>query len=129
MTTILEDQELEAEVQELYLKSKQWILDLEFLREEIKIVEVILTKHFKIHSLEEIKPVLETASRLQSYCVTLKYRIKFFLQNLKELILDTKKPFALQIIEAHSLFAIEIRDIFVAYHNFKDLGMSIVKNK
>lgn len=128
MTTIIENNELDAELQDLYLQSKQWIPDLKFLEKEIEILKIIFTKNSKSKPKKDIECLLATAQHLNTCCENLQFRVKVYLQSLEELIFDPLKPFSLQIIEAHSLFAGEIKNIFVAYYNYKDEGLSLQKH-
>ena len=81
MTTPIEDSELNTELQELYLKSKQWLSDLEFTHTEIEFIKVLLLKGGNDPEL-----LIQTAD-IHNNLLQLQNSISEFMHQLESLII------------------------------------------
>ena len=99
MTTKNEESELDTELQELYLVSKQWIADLEFLDSELDFLKK-LTEHqqpdaVRAEEFAQIGGLAETYAALKS-------NITDYLHKLEPLITHASGNFGLELVEEYS---------------------------
>ncbi|EHQ29998.1 hypothetical protein [Mucilaginibacter paludis] len=117
MTTAIEDRELNTELQELYLISKQWITDLDFLEGEIdflkKLTAKLLVKTTRARELEKLLDI-ETAY------TGLKKDMLNYLHHLEPLIMQTQQGFNLYLIENYASLKLRLDDALVNCHLVKN---------
>jgi hypothetical protein len=99
MTTAIEDSELNTELQELYLVSKQWIADLEFLDSELDFLQKLADNHSNraIRSEE-----LAMLGEMEKTYGDLKTDILNYLHQLEPLITEKQRNFDLCLIETYT---------------------------
>jgi hypothetical protein len=105
MTTIIEDNQLNTELQELYLVSKQWISDLSFLEEEFK----FLKKRFK----ETLKAAdnlgeLDKITAIESKHKDFEFRVQNYLRRLEPLITEKQLPLNIDLVETYAQIESEL---------------------
>jgi hypothetical protein len=99
MTTKNEENELDTELQELYLVSKQWIADLEFLDSELDFLKKLAGHQqpdaVRAEEFAQLKGLSET------YAV-LKCNITDYLRRLEPLITHAAANFGLDLVEEYA---------------------------
>ncbi len=131
MTTAIEDNELNTELQELYLKNKQWITDLEFLE-----IELQFLKHFQEKKLDLLidKPTegIEITVRIYNAQIsydTLKQDLFAFLHQIESLIKKPKQAFDMALIDTYAALEIKIHKASRAFRKVKEMCVNLDKNK
>ena len=99
MTTTIEDNELRTELQELYLVSKQWMSDLEFIDNEINFFKKIIAQ---AEASPLVSEDVKTLRRLRDTHSNLKKRITNYIHQLEPLITESSQAFRLYLIENHA---------------------------
>lgn len=131
MTTTIEDNELQAELQELYLESKKWVFELNCLMSDFQFLKEIFRKTFspliKNNDFENIAEVLIKASKLTTTPASLKAEIIHYQCKLKPLILETDHAFHLSLIETHSQLEIELNNLLIAFRAVKTTAVNLIK--
>jgi hypothetical protein len=109
MTIAIEDSQLDAELQELYLINKQWLSDLEFLDTEFEFLRklaatasVAVIRNEELNSLFMIK---------NSYSF-LKPDLLAYLHKLEPLIKAESKQLDLTLIESYTQLKTRLADMF-----------------
>ena len=129
MKTEIEEIELNTELQELYLKSKQWIaeidffqLDLEFLKKHIErnLSRLADDKDF-VCSSESLRKITSTA-KLQA---DLKVRIIKYRGDLEPLITQSNQVIDLSLIENYNQFELELANILFRLGEIKTLAFTL----
>jgi len=109
MTTTIEDNELEAELQELYLVDKQWLSDLEFLDTEFQFLRKLATANsVSIVSNKALNNVLGVEKMYKR----LKRDMLAYLHVLEPLIIAKTKTIDLPIIENYSQLKQRLDEMF-----------------
>jgi hypothetical protein len=118
MTTKNEESELDTELQELYLVSKQWIADLEFLDSELDFLKK-LTRHQRPDAVraEEFDQI---AGLAESYAV-LKSDINNYLHQLEPLITHAAPDFGLGLVEGYAQLQRRLKSLLRACHNVRNM--------
>lgn len=131
MTTTIEDNELQAELQELYLESKKWVFELNCLMSDFQFLKEIFRKTFspliKNNDFENIAEVLIKASKLKTTPAVLKAEILKYQYKLKSLILETGHTFHLNLIETHSKLELELNSLMIAFRSVKSTAVNLIK--
>ena len=123
MTTLIEDSELNTELQELYLKSKQWISDLEFLHTEIEFIKALLLKGVNNPEL-----LIQTAD-IHNRLVLLKKSIADFMKQLELLITQEVLLMDMHLLEKYSKLLYRQEDILQAFNSLKSTIFENAKHK
>ena len=123
MTTPIEDSELNTELQELYLKSKQWISDLEFLHTEIEFIKALLLKGVNNPEL-----LIQTAD-IHNRLVLLKKSIADFMKQLELLITQEVLLMDMHLLEKYSKLLYRQEDILQAFNSLKSTIFENAKHK
>jgi hypothetical protein len=105
MTTIIEDNQLNTELQELYLVSKQWISDLSFLEEEFK----FLKKRFKetLNAADNLGE-LDKITAIESKHKDFEFRVQNYLRRLEPLITEKQLPLNIDLVETYAQIESEL---------------------
>jgi hypothetical protein len=105
MTTIIEDNQLNTELQELYLVSKQWISDLSFLEEEFK----LLKKRFKetLNAADNLGE-LDKITAIESKHKDFEFRVQNYLRRLEPLITEKQLPLNIDLVETYAQIESEL---------------------
>lgn len=109
MTTAIEDNELNAELQELYLVNKQWLSDLQFLDTELEFLRKLAANNpVAVVRTEELNSLLDIKNSYSN----LKKDILDYLGELEPLIVEKHGDFNLLLIEKYALFKDRLAEIF-----------------
>jgi len=116
MTTSIEDNELNAELQELYLADKHWISDLDFLETEIGfLVRLSMTA-----PVSEVKDELDKRiNSLTSTYKDLKTEVLNFLGRLAPVTIAKEKKINISLIEDHSRFKLRLEALLLTFQSEK----------
>ncbi len=109
MTTAIEDSELDAELQELYLVNKQWLSDLEFLDTELEFLrKLAATASVAVIRNEE----LNSLYILEDSYSFLKTDLTAYLHQLEPLIKGECKELDLKLIESYTQLKTRLAEMF-----------------
>ncbi|GEM_PF-6346783 len=114
--TTIENNELETELQELFLIGKQWTTDLSFIECEL----TTLNKLFKKASFMLIKSDFDRLSGLNRICADLKNRLREYFGQLKPLITDPKQTIDFSLIDQYTLLERELEEALQRLQIFKN---------
>jgi hypothetical protein len=131
MKTIIMDEQLEYELQELYLLSKHWASDLKFVEDEVRILKDILDKYLgRMGDLQakEAKNFEKILMQQDAVILDLKNQIREFLKFVEPYINDSKKEIGLNFIEKFSSLGAEIREQSEYVKLLKKLLFSFTEN-
>jgi len=108
MTTSIEDNELDAELQELYLTAKQWLADLDFFATELIFLKKL--SQTKIQPPDDVN----FSERLEK--LTLNYRdlkddIQKLIQTLGIITIASEKKIELRLLENHIQLKLKIETL------------------
>jgi hypothetical protein len=126
MTSTKEDDVLNEELQELYLISKHWISDLEFLTGEIDFLKkLVFGKTFypliQANDLEKVAETLIKAEWILDEQSRLKSGIFNHLQTLKPYVLRSIKNYNVSLIELHSQLDNQLRELMLDFISVKNV--------
>lgn len=131
MTTVIEDNELNTELQELYLKSKEWISELEFLESDLDFLKKLFGRTFspmiKNDDYEEIAKILLKAAKVETTQLELKKQIVDYLHKLESLIVEMKQNFDISIVETHYQLELELKRVIQEYKSVKKIVFELTK--
>jgi len=116
MKTALPDLELEFELQELYILSKQWIQDISFFEDEVRFFKTLFDKFPEPVSVDQPNSACPEFKRkiieLEENIVSLKIRIQDYIKSLEPFINDQQKLIDLDLIEKFNEMGTEIKTLF-----------------
>jgi hypothetical protein len=126
MITTIEDNALRTELQELYLITKQWAADLQFISDECDIL-----RNLRQQSLEaEVdKKQVILFSTLEQQRSKLKLKVVDLLKKIAPLTYGPIKGIKLSLIEEHQLLKREIEEILLTFHTTKDELLAHIPGK
>ena len=113
MTTPIEDSELNTELQELYLKSKQWLSDLEFTHTEIEFIKVLLLKGGNDPEL-----LIQTAD-IHNNLLQLQNSISEFMHQLESIIIKEIQVMDMSLLETYTKLLYRHEGILQAFNSLK----------
>lgn len=123
MTTVIEENQLNAELQELYLISKHWISDLEFFTRDLsflqKLVERCWAQSKKHEISENLLELKLNVLNLQTQNAEIKGKVSNYLALLEPLISNANHNYELNLIETHSLLEREIGALLQIFKSVK----------
>jgi hypothetical protein len=109
MTTVIEDNQLEAELQELYLVDKQWLSDLEFLDTELEFLRKLAATSSAASTRDEELNKLVVIENTYNF---LKKDLRAYLHQLEPLIIAKSKLLDLSLIENYGLLKTRLAGMF-----------------
>lgn len=116
MTTKKEEGELDTELQELYLVSKQWIADLDFLDSEIDFLRKLTDQQQRdAIRIDEFARIGE----FEQIYAKLKTDITGYLHRLQPLIIHATEDFGLDLIEEYSQLQRRLKEVLRACQEIK----------
>ena len=131
MTTTIEDNELNTELQELYLKNKQWITDLDFFENELKFLHDFQQKKLAILS-DKYGEGIEISVRIynaQTYYTSLKEDLFDFMHQIESLIKKPKQCFDMTLIDTYAALELKIHKATRAFRKVKEMCADLDKPK
>lgn len=103
------DNQLEGELQELYILAEHWSADLDFLEEELRFFKNVLRKFADLKQDDNFeKKVIE----LEGHLASLRVKIPGFLNFLKPFIANPNQTMDLGFLEKYNSLANELRQLF-----------------
>lgn len=129
MTTTIEENELNTELQELYLKNKQWITDLDFFEKELQFLNDFQQKKMAVlsHNFGEgIEINIKIYNAKVSY-EELKKDLFLFLHKIEDLIKKPKQAFDLALIDTYAGLEMRNGKAIRAFNKVKQLCISLDK--
>lgn len=105
----LNDQQLESELQELYILAKHWSDDLDFLEKELSFFKNVHARY--PDSLPEY-PLDKNVVKLEKHLASLKTKIPAFLNFLKPFITGKNKAMDMGFLERYNLLRDELNELF-----------------
>ena len=132
MTTVIEDSELSSELQELYLKTKHWISDVEFVENELRFLKLLFSKKFpqvfKSADFEDIAELLKKIDKIDTTLPKLKSNILVYMNTLESLIVEVKQNMDVSLIENHTKLEFELNGVLQAFQNLKGMVFFLTKH-
>jgi hypothetical protein len=123
MSTLQPDNELEFELQELYILCKHWMQDIAFIEDELHFFNNILRKYKTMGNLNEQPSRYQQFSskiqELEGYIITLKKAVPEYLCVLKPFIGDIKKQMDIGMITKYNGLQTEIEMLFLTIKQLK----------
>jgi hypothetical protein len=127
MTTSIEDNELNTELQELYLIGKQWLTDLDFFEPEMGFL-------IKLHKTAVQSPdkddFTERLDKLRDSYGHLKNDIRKFINVLGVLVVASEKKIAFSFLADHISLKLKIEKLLKAFQEERKaiFNLSIVNS-
>jgi hypothetical protein len=116
MKTQNEDDQLLTEMEELYLSSKHWLSDLEFLERNLQFLQKLYGKAFyqliQQNDSKRITEILKTVSKAHTDHSELKNSVIAYLHTLEPLIKDPEQQFHISIVMVHADLENRIHNLF-----------------
>jgi len=126
MTTTIEDNALRTELQELYLITKQWSADLQFISDESDIIKNLSQKPLEP---EVNKKHFMLFSTLEQQRSKLKLKVVNLLKRLEPLTYGPIQEIKLSLIEEHQDLKHEMEDILLNFHATKNESLEHIAHK
>jgi hypothetical protein len=117
MTTTIEDNALRTELQELYLITKQWSADLQFISDESNVLKNLSQKPLEPKVNRDHAALFST---LEQQCSKLKLQVVHLLKKLAPLTYGPIQEIKLSLIEEHQLLKREMEEILLTFHATKN---------
>ncbi|ALL06277.1 hypothetical protein AQ505_12695 [Pedobacter sp. PACM 27299] len=117
MTPTIEEEALNTELQELYLITKQWSADLQFVHDDSDIIKNL--SHKALQS-EVIKKYLVKFNAQEQQLSKLKLKVIHLQKRLEPLTYGPIKNIKLSLIEEHQLLKREMENILLTFHETKN---------
>ncbi|RAJ22589.1 hypothetical protein [Pedobacter cryoconitis] len=117
MTTTIEDRALNTELQELYLITKQWSSDLQFIHNESDILKKLYQKHIEY---EVNKKHIIKFNSIEQQLSRLKFKVIHLQKRLEPLTYGPIKEIKLSLIEEHQVLKHEMEEILMTFHAAKN---------
>lgn len=127
MTTSIEDNELNVELQELYLTGRQWLADLDFFENEIIFLMKVCKTAIKLPDQHEFT---ERLSNLRCHYEALKTDTRKLINAWGILTVASEKKIELSLLEDHIQLKLKIEDLLQTYQEERKaiFALSIVRN-
>ena len=117
MTTTIEEDALNTELQELCLITKQWSADLQFIHDESDIIKNLSHKALQY---EVIKKYLVKFKAQKQQLSKLKLKVTHLQKRLEPLTYGPIKNIKLSLIEEHQFLKREMENILLTFHETKN---------
>jgi len=112
MTTSIEDNELNTELQELYLIGKQWLTDLDFFEPEMAF---LIKLHKNAVQSPEKDDFTERLDKLRDSYEHLKNDVRQFIDVLGILVVASEKKIAFSFLADHISLKLKIEKLLQAF--------------
>lgn len=123
MTPVIEENQLNKEIQELYLISKKWISDLEFFERNLSFLQKLVDRGCsQLKEYEGNASIAEmklTVTNLQNCSEKLKKNVTSYLSVLEQLVKDSSQDYGVGLIETHSYLEYEISSLLKTFKPVK----------
>jgi hypothetical protein len=132
MTTTLEADELNTEIQELYLENKQRVSDLEFLAIELKFIitrlESKATPLIRFNNFNKLAALLAESAETGATQLRMKSDLAKYSKKLESLINDSSHQYGIDLIEINSTLEREYGDYWKGFQSFKNRSFDLTKH-
>lgn len=125
MTTQIEDKELTAELQELYLEGKEWISDLDFMGTDIDFLKKLY--YGLTDKADYTADAAVGISTLEKTQMDLKSRISGYLRTLEPLIINANSTFQFSILETFNILQHDLYETSATYKAVKSQIFALTK--
>ncbi|MDB5145489.1 MAG: hypothetical protein JWQ66_4202 [Mucilaginibacter sp.] len=123
MKIITKNLQLEDELQELYLESKHWLTDVEFLEDEIRFLKKIINSYLipdiKNGQLIEINDFKKELAQQDTNIPHLKSEITALLKFIGAIINETNRKISIDLIEQIAILETKMKTTFEAVKQVK----------
>jgi hypothetical protein len=117
MTTKNEESELDTELQELYLVSKQWIADLGFLDTELDFLKKLAEQ--QQHDAVRAEEFAQISALFETYGI-LKTEMNNYLHRLEQLITHAAQDFDLELVEEYANLQRRLKEVLTSCHDIRN---------
>jgi len=117
MTPTIEEEALNTEIQELYLITKQWSADLQFVHDDSDIIKNLSHKALKS---KVINRYLVKFNAQEQQLSKLKLKVTHLQKRLEPLTFGPIKKIKLSLIEEHQLLKREMETIILTFRETKN---------
>lgn len=121
MTTEIEDNELNTELQELYLIGKRWLSDLDYFEVDLKILHKLFAKELctliRKEGYENIAGIVLNIGDIENRREHIRTGVLRFMQHLEPLIINPNQKIDLNLIETQSTLQREIGSLLHAFQS------------
>lgn len=131
MKPIVIDPELEVELQELYILSKHWTSDMNFVEDELRILKDILDKYLtKTENLKraETRNFAKILSQQDLIVHAIKAKILLFLKFIEPMVDESKKEIGLDLVEKFIALESEIKSLSAYVQLLRKLLFSLTED-
>jgi len=126
MTTLIEDNALNAELQELYLVSKKWLSELAFLENELD----FFRKHLANADDSSVaQGYLNKVANIEKTHCDLKTHILHYLHRLEPIIIKSKQPFDINLIENYAKIKTELEEFSIQIQSVKTAALALTQQE
>lgn len=122
MTTSIEDNELNTELQELYLIGKQWLTDLDFFEPEMAF---LIKLHKNAVQSPEKDDFTERLDKLSDSYEHLKNDVRQFIDVLGILVVASEKKIAFSFLADHISLKLKIEKLLQAFQTERKVIFSL----
>ncbi|MBC7913799.1 MAG: hypothetical protein H7Y07_06710 [Pyrinomonadaceae bacterium] len=126
----IEDNQLDTELQELYLISKHWISDLEFFTQDLNFFSrwyvKSLTEYENHKEYGNLTDAIQTISEIENHCLAIKTHVVAYLQRLEPLIIKTNQNYQLDLIETQAILESEMSILLQSFKSVKKTIFDII---
>jgi hypothetical protein len=123
MKKIISDSQLEFELQELYIESKNWLQDLSFLSDEIRFFKNMLVKYLSPDASgvvnEKNGELTRNIAELQLLKDRTEAEISDFLNYLEDFMRDSNKTISIELISKFNVLDEKVRGVFAIVKQIK----------
>ncbi len=124
--------ELNAELQKLYLESKKWLADLNFLHQEFlflkKLLMAAVSPLAQHDEFERIPDILISAVKTAKSQEALKQEIIGYLHILEKYIINSETTIDLSLIQKHTNLEADIDKLKISFATIKTLIINLSKS-
>ena len=131
MATGKEDQELEFELQELYLTGKQWLSDIAFLEEELVFLTELMDKSpFSLHGTGQGKQeeIMVALSLQNAAHKELKWEVNIYMNKLEPLIIEPNIKIGMLLIEDYIRLKEKVANSLLDLKSLKYACVNVYRN-
>jgi hypothetical protein len=126
MTTIIEENALNTELQELYLVSKQWLSELTFLENELNFFRKRVTNTDNHSACQNY---LDKITNIEKTHCDLKTHILHYLHRLEQFISKSKQPFDINLIENYARIKTELEEFSIQIQSVKRAALALTQQE
>lgn len=131
METVIKDDQLAYELQELYIISSHWNSDIAFVQDEIKFLNNTLNRYTtytqNMHT-DKTAHFYATLQTQEDNAYVINNKITALLKFIKPFVTGAKKEIGLDVLEQFNALAAEIKSIIECVKLIKSLVFAFIEN-